>query len=93
MLAVGGGDGTVACAAGIAVQAEVPLAVFPAVPSTTSPRTSAATAWRGQSVPFATVVRRYVDLVSLNEDDGQNTMVINTASIGAYPKYVRVREA
>ncbi|WP_019345556.1 bifunctional phosphatase PAP2/diacylglycerol kinase family protein, partial [Mycolicibacterium conceptionense] len=29
VLAVGGGDGTVACAAGIAVEAGVPLAVFP----------------------------------------------------------------
>ena len=29
VLAVGGGDGTVSCAAGVAVEAGVPLAVFP----------------------------------------------------------------
>ena len=29
MLAVGGGDGTVSCAAGVAVEAGIPLAVFP----------------------------------------------------------------
>ncbi|OBB98605.1 bifunctional phosphatase PAP2/diacylglycerol kinase family protein [Mycolicibacterium peregrinum] len=88
VLAVGGGDGTVACAAGIAVEAGVPLAVFPGgtfnhfakdIGCDTVARTVAA---------IKDGAAAYVDLVCLNEE----RMVINTASIGAYPNYVRMRE-
>ncbi len=88
VLGVGGGDGTVACAAGVAVSAEVPLAVFPAgtfnhfakdIGCETVDRTVSAI--RSGSVSC-------VDLVCLNDDQ----MVINTASIGAYPQFVRTRE-
>ena len=88
VLAVGGGDGTVACAAGIAVEKGVPLAVFPGgtfnhfakdIGCDSVARTAEAIA-RGSAA--------YVDLVCLNEKQ----MVINTASIGAYPNYVRTRE-
>jgi diacylglycerol kinase family enzyme len=88
VLAVGGGDGTVSCAAGVAAEADVPLAVFPA----------------GTFNHFAKdigcdtvektidVIRRgsvgCVDMVCLNEGH----MVINTASIGAYPTFVQTRE-
>jgi undecaprenyl-diphosphatase len=88
VLAVGGGDGTVSCAAAVAVEAGVPLAVFPG----------------GSFNHFAKdidcdsvaktidAVRRgsvaCVDLVCLNE----GRMVINTASIGAYPTFVQTRE-
>jgi undecaprenyl-diphosphatase len=88
VLAVAGGDGTVSTAAAIAVEADLPLAVFPA----------------GTFNHFAkdigcdTVARtvhairhgeiRCVDLVRINE----NRMVINTASIGAYPRFVQTRE-
>ncbi|BBY85160.1 bifunctional phosphatase PAP2/diacylglycerol kinase family protein [Mycolicibacterium tokaiense] len=88
VLAIAGGDGTVSTAAAIAVEADLPLAVFPA----------------GTFNHFAkdigcdTVARtvhairhgeiRCVDLVRINE----NRMVINTASIGAYPRFVQTRE-
>ena len=88
VLAVGGGDGTVACAAGIAVDAGLPLAVFPGgtfnhfakdIGCDTVAKT--VDAIRRGSVSC-------VDLVCLNEDH----MVVNTASIGAYPQFVQTRE-
>jgi len=88
VLAVGGGDGTVSCAASVAVAEGLPLAVFPAgtfnhfakdIGCDTVDRTVSAI--RSGSVSC-------VDLVCLNEEK----MVINTASIGAYPHFVRTRE-
>jgi diacylglycerol kinase family enzyme/membrane-associated phospholipid phosphatase len=88
VLAVGGGDGTVSCAAGVALAEGRPLAVFPAgtfnhfakdIGCDTVERTVSA-------IRSGSVSR--VDLVCLNEDQ----MVINTASIGAYPHFVLTRE-
>jgi undecaprenyl-diphosphatase len=88
VLAVAGGDGTVSCAAAVAVGAGVPLAVFPGgtfnhfakdIGCDTVEKT--AEAIRQGSVAC-------VDLVCLNEEH----MVINTASIGAYPRFVQTRE-
>ena len=88
VLAVGGGDGTVSCAAAVAVETGVPLAVFPVgtfnhfakdIGCDTVDRTVMAI--RSGSVAC-------VDLVCLNDKD----VVINTASIGAYPAFVRTRE-
>ncbi|OJZ64297.1 phosphoesterase [Mycobacterium paraffinicum] len=88
VLAVGGGDGTVAAAAGVAIEAGVPLAVFPAgtfnhfakdIGCDTVAKTVEAI--RRGSVAC-------VDLVCLNESQ----MVLNTASIGAYPAFVQQRE-
>lgn len=88
VLAVGGGDGTVACAAAAAVQAGVPLAVFPCgtfnhfakdIGCDTVEATIAAVR-AGRTTP--------VDLVCLNDKQ----VVLNTASIGAYPQYVQARE-
>lgn len=88
VLAVGGGDGTAACAAGIAVQKGLPLAVFPGgtfnhfakdIGCDTVAKT--VDAIRRGSVAC-------VDLVCLNEKQ----IIINTVSIGAYPKFVRIRE-
>jgi diacylglycerol kinase family enzyme/membrane-associated phospholipid phosphatase len=88
VLAIGGGDGTVSCAAAIAVETGLPLAVFPGgtfnhfakdIGCDTVDKT--VDAIRRGSVSC-------VDLVCLNEKD----MVINTASIGAYPKFVQTRE-
>lgn len=88
VLAVGGGDGTVATAAGVAVEAALPLAVFPAgtfnhfakdIGCDTVAKTVDAIR-RGSAA--------YVDLVCLNESE----MVLNTASIGAYPTFVEQRE-
>jgi undecaprenyl-diphosphatase len=88
VLAVCGGDGTVSSAAGVAVDASVPLAVFPGgtfnhfakdIGCDTAAKTVEAI--RRGSVAC-------VDLVCLNK----GRMVINTASIGAYPKFVQTRE-
>ncbi len=88
VLAIGGGDGTVAAAAAVALEMGVPLAVFPAgtfnhfakdIGCDTNEKTVAAI--QGGTLSG-------VDVVCLNEQQ----MVINTASIGAYPRFVRTRE-
>lgn len=88
VLAVAGGDGTVSCAAGVAADAGIPLAVFPGgtfnhfakdIGCDTVDKT-VETIRRGEVA--------CVDLVCLNE----GRMVINTASIGAYPRFVQTRE-
>lgn len=88
VLAVAGGDGTVSCAAGVAVDAGIPLAVFPGgtfnhfakdIGCDTVDKTV-------EAIRQGTVA--CVDLVCLNDD----RMVINTASIGAYPAFVKTRE-
>jgi diacylglycerol kinase family enzyme/membrane-associated phospholipid phosphatase len=88
VLAVGGGDGTVATAAAVAIETGLPLAVFPAgtfnhfardIGCNTVDKTAAA-------IRRGTVAA--VDVVCLNDD----RMVLNTASIGAYPAFVQQRE-
>ncbi|WP_313674772.1 diacylglycerol kinase family protein, partial [Mycolicibacterium sp.] len=88
VLAVAGGDGTVSAAAEVAVGQGIPLAVFPTgtfnhfakdIGCDTVERTVEAI--RRGSVGA-------VDLVCLNDEH----MVVNTASIGAYPHFVRIRE-
>lgn len=88
VLAVGGGDGTVSCAAGIALQAGVPLAVFPGGTFNHFAKdigcdTVAATVHAVRNGSAA-----YVDTIAFNDAD----TVVNTASIGAYPKFVQIRE-
>jgi undecaprenyl-diphosphatase len=88
VLAIAGGDGSVSCAAGVAVNAGLPLAVFPAgtfnhfakdIGCESVDKTI-------QAIKDGTVF--CADLVCFNDDN----IVINTASIGAYPKFVRTRE-
>jgi diacylglycerol kinase family enzyme/membrane-associated phospholipid phosphatase len=88
VLAVGGGDGTVSCAAGVALETGVPFAVFPGgtfnhfardIGCETVARTVAA-------IREGTI--GCVDVLRLNETQ----TVLNTASIGAYPAFVRTRE-
>lgn len=88
VLAIGGGDGTVSCAAAAAVEAGIPLAVFPGgtfnhfakdIGCETVDKTV-------DAIQRGSVA--CVDLVCMNEKQ----MVVNTASIGAYPAYVRTRE-
>lgn len=88
VLAVGGGDGTVACAAGVAAETDTPLAVFPGGTFNHFAKDIGC----DSVAKTVDVIRRgsvsRVDLVYLNEDQ----VVINTASIGSYPKFVQVRE-
>jgi undecaprenyl-diphosphatase len=88
VLAIGGGDGTVACAAGIAVEAGVPLAVFPGGTFNHFAKDIGCDSVARTVEAITEGTAAYVDLVCLNDE----RMVINTASIGAYPKYVRTRE-
>ncbi|MCV7091838.1 bifunctional phosphatase PAP2/diacylglycerol kinase family protein [Mycobacterium interjectum] len=88
VLAVGGGDGTVATAASVAIDTGLPLAVFPGGTFNHFAKdigcdTVAKTV---DAIRAGSVAR--VDLVCLNE----SRMVLNTASIGAYPTFVRYRE-
>jgi undecaprenyl-diphosphatase len=88
VLAVGGGDGTVSCAARVAVETGLPLAVFPGgtynhFAKDIGCETVAVTV---EAIRRGTV--SCVDLVCLNESD----VVINTASIGSYPRFVQKRE-
>lgn len=92
VLAIGGGDGTVACAAGAALAAGVPLAVFPAGTFNHFAKDIGCETVSHTVEAIRAGSAAYVDLVRLTEDSGQDTTVVNTASIGAYPKYVRVRE-
>ena len=87
VLGIGGGDGTVSTAA-VAVSTGLPLAVFPAGTFNHFAKdigcdTVAKTV---EAIRDGTV--SCVDLVRLNED----RVVVNTASIGAYPLFVETRE-
>ena len=88
VLAVGGGDGTVACAAEAAVGASVPLAVFPTGTFNHFAKDIGCDTIEKTVEAIRTGSVACVDLVCLNEDE----IVINTASIGAYPQFVRTRE-
>ncbi|HTQ17959.1 bifunctional phosphatase PAP2/diacylglycerol kinase family protein [Mycobacterium sp.] len=88
VLCVGGGDGTIACAAAAAVDSGRPLAVFPAGTFNHFAKDigcedvgKTIRAIREGSV-FC------VDLMCFND----TRMIINTSSIGAYPSFVRARE-
>jgi undecaprenyl-diphosphatase len=88
VLAVGGGDGSVACAAGIAVEHGIPLAVFPGGTFNHFAKDIGC----DSVAKTVEAIRRgdvsCVDLVCLNDEH----IVVNTASIGAYPRFVQTRE-
>lgn len=87
-LAVGGGDGTVSFAAAVAIDAGLPLAVFPAgtfnhfAKDIGCPTVDATVA----AIQNGSVA--CVDVITLNDEH----TLLNTASIGAYPDFVRRRE-
>lgn len=88
VLAVAGGDGTVGCAADVAVAQDIPLAVFPGGTFNHFARDigCATVADTAEAIRSGSVW--LVDVVRLN---GEQT-IVNTASFGAYPHYVRIRE-
>lgn len=88
VLAVGGGDGTVAGAAAAADEAGVPLAVFPGGTFNHFAKDIGCDSVAQTVKAITEGSAAYVDLVCLNEEQ----LVVNTASIGAYPRYVRTRE-
>ena len=88
VLAVGGGDGTVSCGAGVAMDAGLPLAVFPGGTFNHFAKDidCDSVAKTVEAIQKGSVA--HVDVVCLNEGH----MVVNTASIGAYPQFVQTRE-
>lgn len=87
LLGVAGGDGTVATVAAHAVRSQKPLAVFPAgtfnhFAKDIGAETVAAVV---DSIRSGRLAR--VDVVWLNDEK----LLLNTASIGAYPEFVRTR--
>ncbi|MDX1871910.1 diacylglycerol kinase family protein [Mycolicibacterium sp. 120266] len=88
VLAVGGGDGTVSCAAGIAVDAGVPLAVFPGGTFNHFAKDIGCDSVAATVAAIRAGHGAHVDVIRFNEAD----TIVNTASIGAYPAFVRIRE-
>ncbi|MCV7274690.1 bifunctional phosphatase PAP2/diacylglycerol kinase family protein [Mycolicibacter arupensis] len=88
VLAISGGDGSVAMAAHVAVERDLPLAVFPGGTLNHFAKDIGCdtTAKAIRALAEGTLSR--VDVVRFNDE----TTVINTASIGAYPTFVRRRE-
>ncbi|BBX24683.1 putative phosphoesterase, PA-phosphatase related protein [Mycolicibacter terrae] len=88
VLAIAGGDGSVAAAAGVAVERGLPLAVFPGGTLNHFAKDIGcdATAKTVRAIAEGSLSR--VDVVRFNDE----TTVVNTASIGAYPTFVRRRE-
>ncbi len=88
VLAVGGGDGTVSAAAGVALDAEVPLAVFPGGTFNHFAKDIGCETVTATVQAIRAGSAAYVDTIAFNDSD----TVVNTASIGAYPRFVRIRE-
>lgn len=88
VLAIAGGDGSVAAAAGVAVERDLPLAVFPGGTLNHFAKDIGCdtTAKTARAIAEGSLSR--VDVVQFNEE----TTVVNTASVGAYPAFVRRRE-
>ena len=88
VLAIAGGDGTVSTAAKVALDLGVPLAVFPAGTFNHFAGAIGCSAVEDTLSALADGTVQMVDVATLNDDQ----VVINTASVGAYPDFVRERE-
>ncbi|BBZ46172.1 bifunctional phosphatase PAP2/diacylglycerol kinase family protein [Mycobacterium parmense] len=88
VLAVGGGDGTVATAAAVAVEAGRPLAVFPAGTLNHFAKDIGCGTVDKTVEAIRTGSAACVDVLRLNGKQ----VILNTASIGAYPTFVAQRE-
>ena len=88
VLAVGGGDGTVSCAAAVAIDAGLPLAVFPAGTFNHFAKDIGCDTVDATVTAIQTGSVACVDVITLNDEH----TLLNTASIGAYPDFVRRRE-
>lgn len=87
VLAVAGGDGTVATAARIAMDADLPLAVFAGGTYNHFARDLGVPTVSATVAALAEGTVQRVDVAVLNDQ----TVILNTASIGAYPHFVRTR--
>ncbi|MBD1318145.1 bifunctional phosphatase PAP2/diacylglycerol kinase family protein [Gordonia hankookensis] len=87
VLAVGGGDGTVAAAARVGLDSGLPLAVFPGGTYNHFAKDLGVTTVADTVASLAAGDVMRVDVALLNDDH----VILNTASIGAYPHFVRTR--
>jgi undecaprenyl-diphosphatase len=88
VLGVAGGDGTINCAASVAMSRGLPLLVFPAGTYNHFARDLDLTDL-DDSVEAITTGRAI--RIDVGEVDGE--VFLNTASLGSYPEFVRTREA
>ncbi|WP_084510191.1 bifunctional phosphatase PAP2/diacylglycerol kinase family protein [Nocardia lijiangensis] len=91
-LGVSGGDGTVSSVAEVAVRCGVPLAVFADGTLNHFARDAGVDAAEQTlaALEHGTVVR--VDAAEVRFDDDGARIFVNTASLGGYPDFVRLRE-
>jgi len=87
VLAVAGGDGTVAAAAQAAIARGLPLAVFPAGTFNHFARTIGADTAKRTVQAIRRGTADVVDVAYLNDK-----IFLNTASVGGYTDFVRIRE-
>ncbi|AZG43660.1 Putative lipid kinase BmrU [Gordonia insulae] len=87
VLAIAGGDGTVATAAQVALETDLPLAVFPGGTYNHFARDLGVPTVADTVAALAAGSVIGVDVATLND----HTVILNTASIGAYPHFVRTR--
>ncbi|SDJ51449.1 undecaprenyl-diphosphatase [Frankineae bacterium MT45] len=88
VLGVGGGDGTVAAAAEVAIKSGLPLAVFPAGTFNHFAKDIGCVAVADVVAAVRAGAVSAVDVVRINDDQ----LLLNTSSIGAYPAFVHHRE-
>ncbi|GAA1458255.1 bifunctional phosphatase PAP2/diacylglycerol kinase family protein [Williamsia maris] len=88
VIAIGGGDGSVATAAAIALDTDTPLAVFPGGTFNHFARDIGCPTIAETVSAIERGTAAYVDVIRLNG----SAVIVNTASIGAYPRFVRTRE-
>jgi diacylglycerol kinase family enzyme/membrane-associated phospholipid phosphatase len=86
-----GGDGTLNCAAGIALEAGIPLAVFPGGTLNHFAGELGITAVEDVVEAVRTGSAAQVSVGSA-QDDGEGLYFLNTFAIGVYPELVRERE-
>ncbi|WP_227983762.1 phosphatase PAP2 family protein [Nocardia spumae] len=91
-LGVLGGDGTVSAVAEAAVRHGLPLAVFPGGTLNHFARDIGADDAAATMTALTSGRIARADTARVRLDDGTERMVVNTASLGGYPDFVRLRE-
>ena len=91
-LAVAGGDGTVAAAASVAAERDLPLTVIPAGTLNHFARDIGAGDLAGMRAAVAGGEGALVSLATVQVDGDHPRWFVNTASLGGYPDMVRIRE-
>ncbi|MFP3465741.1 bifunctional phosphatase PAP2/diacylglycerol kinase family protein [Leifsonia sp. SIMBA_070] len=92
VLGVYGGDGTVAAVARQAIEAGLPLLVFPGGTFNHFAKAALLDSVDAALDALAAGSGREVDVADLTFADGREVTVLNTASVGIYPSFVEERE-